>query len=131
LSGVALISPDFTASSRRMPPPYSFNTTSLRVSASRASASVTVESLSEPNVLTPITPPLSSAAVFTAGAEKKVKRMTLLSEPMVRRSPPARLIRITEDNPTCMISSRPACSSAAPRLPPLMLTMSTLSPSAA
>src|SRR5262245_7896428 len=45
LSGVSLISPDFTASRRRMPPPYSFNTKSLRASASRASASVTVESL--------------------------------------------------------------------------------------
>src|SRR6516164_8176014 len=131
LSGVALISPDFTASRRRMPPPDSFNVTSLRVRPSRASASVTVESLSEPNVLTPITPPLSSAAVFTPGAEKKVKRMTLLKEPIVRISPPLRLIRITEDNPTCMTSSRPACSSAAPRLPPLMLMMSTLSPWAA
>src|SRR5262245_25235943 len=30
LSGVALISPDFTASRRRMPPPYSFNTTFLQ-----------------------------------------------------------------------------------------------------
>src|SRR5262249_52512429 len=128
LSGVALISPDFTASRRWMPPPDSFNVTSLRVRPSRASASVTVESLSEPNVLTPITPPLSSAAIFTPGAEKKVKRMTLLNEPMVRISPPLRLIRMTEDNPTCMTSSRPACSSAAPRLPPLMLMMSTLSP---
>src|SRR5262249_50335333 len=62
------------------------------------------------------------------GAEKKVKRITLLKEPMVRISPPARLMRITEDKPTCMTSSRPACSSAAPRLPPLMLMISTLSP---
>src|SRR5215813_4588813 len=54
-----------------MPPPDSFNVTSLRVRPSRASASVTVESLSEPNLLTPITPPLSSAAVFTPGAEKE------------------------------------------------------------
>jgi hypothetical protein len=107
LIGVALISPDFTASSRRMPPPYSFSVTSLRVSPSRASASVTVESLSDPNVLTPMTPPLRSAAVFTPGAAKKVKRMTLLKDPMVRMSPPLRLTRITEDNPTCMTSSRP------------------------
>src|SRR5262249_57203000 len=71
---------------------------------------------------------LEIAAVFTPGAEKKVKRITLLKEPMVRISPPARLMRITEDKPTCMTSSRPACSSAAPRLPPLMLMMSTLSP---
>ena len=35
-------------------------------------------SLSEPNVLTATTPPLRSAPVFTPGAEKKVKRMTLL-----------------------------------------------------
>lgn len=59
-----------------MPPPYSLSVTSLRVRPSRASASVTVESLSEPNVLTPMTPPLRSVAVFTPGAEKKVKRMT-------------------------------------------------------
>ncbi len=131
LMGVALISPDLTAASRRMPPPYSFSVTSPRASPRRASASVTVESLSEPNVLTPMTPPLSSAAVFTPGAEKKVKRMTLLKEPMLRMSPPPRLTRITEDNPTCMTSRRPACSSAAPRLPPFMLMMSTLSPCAA
>jgi hypothetical protein len=55
----------------------------------RASASVTVESLSEPNALTPMTPPLRSAAVLTPGAAKKVKRITLLSEAMVRRSPPS------------------------------------------
>jgi hypothetical protein len=111
-----------------MPPPYSFNFTSLRVSPSRASASVTVESLSDPNVLTPITPPLRSSTVFTPGAEKKVKRMTLLKEALLRSSPPPRLTRITEDSPTCMTSSRPACSSAAPRLPPFMLMMSTFRP---
>ena len=38
---------------------------------------MTVESLSEPNVLTPTMPPLRSAAVFTPGAAKNVKRMTL------------------------------------------------------
>ena len=39
-----------------------------------------MELLSEPNALTATTPPLRSAAVFTPGAVKKVKRMTLLSE---------------------------------------------------
>ena len=58
-----------------------------------------MESLSEPKVLTPMTPPLRSAAVFTPGAAKKVKRMTLLKEPMVLMSPPLRLTRITEDKP--------------------------------
>ena len=62
--------------------------TSLRVRPSFCKASVTVESLSEPNVLTPTTPPLRSAAVFTPGAEKNVKRMTFESEPITRRSPP-------------------------------------------
>jgi hypothetical protein len=131
LIGVALISPDFTASSRRMPPPYSFRVTSSRVNPSRCSVSVTVESLSEPNVLTPMTPPLRSAAVLTPGAEKNVNRMTLLSEPIARTSPPARLTLITDDNPTCIVSRRPACNSAAPRLPPLMLRISTFRPLAA
>jgi hypothetical protein len=120
-----------TAASRRAPPPYSFNVTSVLVRPSRASASVTVESLSEPNVLTPITPPLRSAAVLTFAAAKKVKRITLASDPMSRMSPPPRLTRITDDSPTCMMSRRSACNSATPRLPPCMLTMSTFSPCAA
>ncbi len=126
--GVALIFPDFTAASRCGPPPYSSSVTSLRESPNRCKASVTVESLSEPNVLTPTTPPLRSAAVFTPGAEKNVKRMTLLSEPITRKSPPARLSFTAEDSPTCMTSRWPACSSCAPRLPPLMLRISTLRP---
>ena len=131
LIGVAWISPAFTAASLREPPPYSFKVTSFLVRPSRASASVTVESLSEPNVLTPMTPPLRSAALLTPVAEKKVKRMTFASDPISRMSPPPRLTRITDDSPTCMMSSRPACNSAAPRLPPCMLTISTLSPCAA
>ena len=82
LIAVALISPDFTASSRFVPPPYSLIVTSSRVRPSFCKASVTVESLSEPKVLTPTTPPLRSAAVLTPGAEKNVKRMTFDSEPM-------------------------------------------------
>ena len=46
-----------------------------------------------------MTPPLRSAAVFTPGAAKKVKRITLLKEPMSRMSPPPRLTRTTEDKP--------------------------------
>ena len=111
-----------------MPPPYSLSVTSSRLRPRRLSASVTVESLSEPKLLTPTTPPLRSAAVFTPGAEKNVKRITLASEATMRRSPPVRLSRITDDNPTCMASMRPAASSAAPRLPPFMLMISTLMP---
>ena len=87
-------------------------------------------SLSEPAVLTPTTPPLRSAPVFTPGAEKKVKRTTFESEPISRRSPPVRLSRITEESPTCMASSWPSRSAAAPRLPPSMLRTLTLSPCA-
>ena len=89
---------------------------------------MTVESLSDPNALTPTTPPLRSAAVFTPGAVKKVKRMTLLSEAIVRRSPLASLSFTTEDSPTCIASMRPDWSSAAPRLPPFMLVISTARP---
>ena len=94
------------------------------------SANVTVESLSEPKLLTPTTPPLRSAAVLTSGPEKNVKRITLASEATMRRSPPVRLSRTTDDNPTCMASMRPAASSAAPRLPPFMLMISSLMPAA-
>ena len=48
LIAVALISPARTAASRLAPPPYSFTVTSARVMPKRSSASVTVESLSEP-----------------------------------------------------------------------------------
>ena len=126
LTAVALISPDLTASSRFVPPPYSLRVTSARVSPRRCSASVTVASLSEPKALTPTTPPLRSAAVLTPALEKNVKRITLLSEAMKRRSLPVRLNRTTDDKPTCMTSMRPAASSCAPRLPPFMLMTSTL-----
>src|SRR5882672_11100268 len=91
LIAVPLISPDLSASRRRIPPPYSLRTTSSRRMPRRASASVTVESLSDPNALTPTTPPLRSAAVLTPRPVKKVKRMTLLSDAIVRRSPPSSL----------------------------------------
>jgi hypothetical protein len=101
---------------------------SSRDSPSRLSASVTVVSLSEPNALMPMTPPRRSAAVRTPGAVNNVKRMTLLSDATSRRSPPPRLIRTTEESPTCMMSMRPAASSCAPRLPPFVLRMSTFRP---
>ena len=91
LIAVALISPARTAASRLAPPPYSFTVTSARVMPKRSSASVTVESLSDPMLLTPITPPLRSAAVFTPGAVAITKRITLLIDPIRRRSPPARV----------------------------------------
>ena len=128
LSAVALISPDMTAARRFALPPYSFSTTSLRVSPSRCNAGPTMTSLSEPKVLTPTTPPFRSAAVRTPGAAKNVKRMTLASAAMTRRSPPVRLSRTTDDRPTCMASISPAANAAAPRLPPLMLTISILRP---
>src|SRR5215475_9069465 len=62
LMAVALISPACSAARRREPPPYSLSVTSSRVNPSRCSASVTVASLSEPNELTPTTPPFRSAA---------------------------------------------------------------------
>ena len=130
LTAVALISPDFTAARRFGPPPYSLSVTSSRLRPSRLSASVTVESLSEPKLLTPTTPPLRSAAVLTSAPEKNVKRITLASEATMRRSPPVRLSRTTDDKPTCMASMRPAASSAAPRLPPFMLMISSLMPAA-
>jgi hypothetical protein len=52
--------------------------------------------------------------------------MTFASAATTRRSPPVLLRRITDDSPTCMASIRPAASSAAPRLPPFMLMISTL-----
>src|SRR6202030_1394939 len=65
------------------------------------------------------------------GAAKKVKRITLLSDAMVRRSPPSWLSLTTEDSPTCMTSMRPDWSSWAPRLPAFMLMISTSRPWAA
>jgi hypothetical protein len=65
LTAVALISPDFTAARRLVPPPYSLSVTSSRLRPRRFSANVAVESLSEPKLLTPTTPPLRSAAVLT------------------------------------------------------------------
>ena len=131
LIAVALISPARTAARRFAPPPYSFTVTSLRVMPKRSSASVTVESLSEPMVETPITPPLRSAAVFTSGVVAMTKRITLLMEATSRKSPPARLACTTDDMPTRIRSMVPACNSLAPRLPPPMLMISTLSPLAA
>src|SRR3954466_3222077 len=131
LIAVALISPDFTASRRREPPPYSLTVTSARLRPRRSSAMVTVESLSDPKVLTPMTPPLKSAAVFTPGAVTTTKRITLLMEAISRRSPPARLACTTDDSPTRMRSRRPACKLPAPRLPPFVCMSSTLRPCAA
>ena len=78
-----------------------------------------------------MTPPLRSAAVFTPGAVAITKRITLLIDAISRRSPPARLACTTDDMPTRIRSILPACNSLAPRLPPPMLTISTLSPLAA
>ena len=87
---------------------------------------VATASLSEPAALIATVPPLSSAADFTPGTVKKPKRMMLASEAMVRRSAPFWLSCTTEDRPTCITSSLPARTSAAPRLPPPMLESVTL-----
>ena len=82
---------------------------------------VATASLSEPAALIATVPPLSSAAFFTPGTVKKPKRIMLASEAMVRSSAPFWLSCTTEDRPTCITSSLPARTSAAPRLPPPML----------
>ena len=99
---------------------------SLRVSFSRSSAMVATASLSEPAELIATVPPFRSAAVFTAGTVKKPKRMMLASDAMVRSSAPFWLSCTTEESPTCITSSLPARTSAAPRLPPPMLLSVTL-----
>ena len=131
LIAVALMAPLRTASSRLEPPPYSCTVTSARVIPKRCSASVMVESLSEPNELMPITPPFRSAAVFTPGAVATTKRITLLMDAIRRRSPPPWFACTTDDMPTRIRSMLPACNSLAPRLPPPMLMTSTFRPLAA
>ncbi len=87
---------------------------------------VATASLSEPREEMAIGAPFSSAAVLMPGAAKNAKRIMLASEAMVRRSAPFWLSCTTEDSPTCMTSSLPARTSAAPRLPPPMLDIETL-----